>query len=77
MIPNDERNRALAVTGDTKCIYFEDVRRKNSWIYLRVASTSNAKLNRYKRKAMTYLCLWEAVERDPIMPGETVNTTCC
>jgi len=44
------------VIGDEKWIYFENPKRKRSWITPGESSTSIARSNRYGRK--TILCVW-------------------
>jgi [histone H3]-lysine36 N-dimethyltransferase SETMAR len=44
------------VTGDEKWIYFENPKRKGSWVSRGEQSTSTARPNRYGRKTM--LCVW-------------------
>jgi len=44
------------VTGDEKWIYFENPKRKRSWVTPGEPSTSTANPNRYGRK--TILCVW-------------------
>jgi len=44
------------VTGDEKWIYFENPKRKRSWVIPDEPSTSTARPNRYGRKTM--LCVW-------------------
>jgi len=44
------------VTGDEKWIYFENPKRKRSWVTPDESSTSTARPNRYGRKTM--LCVW-------------------
>ena len=49
------------VTGDEKWIYFENPKRKKSWVDPGAPSTSTARPNRFGRKMM--LCLVEPEER--------------
>jgi len=44
------------VIGDEKWIYFENPKRKRSWVIPGEPSTSTARPNRYGRKTM--LCVW-------------------
>ena len=44
------------VTGDEKWIYFENPKRKRSWVTPGELSTSIARPNRYGQKTM--LCIW-------------------
>lgn len=64
------------VTGDKKWIYFENPKRKRSWITPCEPSTSTARPNRYGRKTM--LCVWwdqkGVIYYELLKPGETVNT---
>jgi len=63
------------VTGDEKWIYFENPKRKRSWVIPGEPSTSIAKPNRYGRK--TILCVWwdqKGVIYYELKSGETVNT---
>lgn len=63
------------VTGDEKWIYFENPKRKKSWLSPGQASTSTPKPSRYGKKTM--LCVWW--DQDGILyyemlkPGETVD----
>ena len=60
------------VTGDEKWIFFENPKRKKSWVD---PSTSTARPNRFGRKM---LCVWwdqkGVVYYKLLKPGETVNT---
>lgn len=64
------------VTGDEKWIYFENPKRKKSWVAPGEPSTSTARPNRYGRKTM--LCVWwdqkGIIYYELLRPGETVNT---
>jgi len=64
------------VTGDEKWIYFENPKRKRSWLSPGEAAPSTAKPNRFSRKTM--LCVWwdqdSVVYHELLKPGETVNT---
>lgn len=64
------------VTGDEKWIFFENPKRKKSWLSHGEASSSTAKPNRFGQKAM--LCVWwdqkGIVYFELLKPGETVNT---
>lgn len=63
------------VTGDEKWIYFENPKRKKSWLSPGEASTSTARPNRFGKKTM--LCVWwdqkGIVYYELLKPGETVN----
>ena len=63
------------VTGDEKWIYFENAKRKRSWVTPGEPSTSTARPNRYGRKTM--LCVWwdqkGVIYYELLKPGETVN----
>lgn len=64
------------VTGDEKWIYFENPKRKKSWVTPGQPSTSTAKPDRFGKKRM--LCVWwdqkGVVYYELLKPGETVNT---
>ena len=64
------------VTGDEKWIYFENPKRKRSWVTPGEPSTSTVRPNRYGRKTM--LCVWwdqkGVIYYELLKPGETVNT---
>jgi len=64
------------VTGDEKWIYFENPKRKKSWVDPGQPSTSTARPNRFGKKTM--LCVWwdqsGVVYYELLKPGETVNT---
>nr|CCC86608.1 transposase [Tapinoma nigerrimum] len=64
------------VTGDEKWIYFENPKRKKSWLSPGEAGPSTARPNRFGRKTM--LCVWwdqiGVVYYELLKPGETVNT---
>ena len=62
-----------SVIGDEKWIYFQNLKRKKSWIDPAQPSTSS-RPNRFRRKTM--LCVWwdqEGVYYELLKPGETVN----
>lgn len=63
------------VTGDEKWIYFENPKRKKSWVDPGQSSTSSARPNRFGRKTM--LCIWwdqqGVLYKELLKPGETVN----
>ena len=63
------------VSGDEKWIYFENPKRKKSWVDPGAPSTSTARPNRFGRKTM--LCVWwdqkGVVYYELLKPGETVN----
>ena len=64
------------VTGDEKWIYFDNPKRKRSWVDPGTPSTSTARPNRFGRKTM--LCVWwdqkGVIYYELLKPGETVNT---
>lgn len=64
------------VTGDEKWIYFENPKRKHSWVSPGQPSTSTAKPNRFGEKRM--LCVWwdqkGIVYYELLKKGETVDT---
>ena len=64
------------VTGDEKWIYFQNPKRKKSWVDPAQPSTSSSKPNRFGRK-MTMLCVWwdqkGVIYYELLKPGETVN----
>ena len=64
------------VTGDEKWIYFENPKRKRSWVATGEPPTSTTRPNRYGRKTM--LCVWwdqkGVIYYELLKPGETVNT---
>jgi hypothetical protein len=64
------------VTGDEKWIYFENPKRKRSWVTPGEPSTSTARPDRYGRKTM--LCVWwdqkGVIYYELLKPGETINT---
>ena len=59
-----------------KRIYFENLKRKRSWVTPGEPSTSTARSNRYGQKTM--LCVWwdqkGVLYYELLKPGETVNT---
>jgi len=63
------------VTCDEKWIYFENRKRKKSWVDPGQPSTSSARPNRFGKKAM--LCVWwddkGIIYYELLKPGETVN----
>ena len=63
------------VTGDEKWIYFQNPKRKKSWIDPVQSSTSSSRPNRFGRKTM--LCVWwdqeNVIYYELLKPGETVN----
>lgn len=63
------------VTGDEKWIYFENPKRKKSWVDPGQPSTSSARPDRFGRKTM--LCVWwdqkGIVYFELLKPGETVD----
>lgn len=64
------------VTGDEKWTYFDNPKRRKSWVDPGQSSTSTARPNRFGKKTM--LCIWwdqkGAVYPELLKPGETVNT---
>lgn len=64
------------VTGDEKWIFFENPKRKKSWVDPGQPSTSTARPNRFGKKRM--LCVWwdqeGVIYYELLKPGETVNT---
>lgn len=71
-----KRKSFLHVTGDEKWIYFENPKRKRSWVTPGEPSTSTARPNRYGRKTM--LCVWwdqkGMIYYELLKPGKTVNS---
>ena len=63
-------------TGDEKCIYFENPKRKRSWVAPGEPPTSTTRPNRYGRRTM--LCVWWdqncEIYHKLLKPGEIVNT---
>jgi len=59
------------VTGGEKWIFFENPKRKKSWVDPGAPSTSIARPNRFGRKTM--LCVWWHQKGMLLKPGETVN----
>ena len=63
------------ITGDEKWIYFENPKKKKSWVDPGQPSTSTARPNRFGKKTM--LCVWwdqqGMVYYELLKPGETVN----
>lgn len=63
------------VTGDEKWVYFENPKRKKSWLSPGQPSTSTAKPNRFGMKTM--LCIWwdqkGVLYYELLKSGETVN----
>jgi len=74
--PDTKESHFSIVTGDEKWIYFENPKRKRSWVTPREPSTSTARPNRYGRK--TILCVWwdqkSVIYYELLKSGETVNT---
>ncbi|GFX74494.1 mariner Mos1 transposase [Trichonephila clavipes] len=64
------------VTDDEKWIYFENPKRKRSYVDPGQPSKSNAKPNRFSRKTVLYI-FWDQegpFYQELLKPGETVNT---
>ena len=62
------------VTGDEKWIYFDNPKRKKSWVHSGQPSTSQPVRNIHGKKAL--LCMWDrkgAVYYELLKPGETVT----
>jgi len=63
------------VTGDEKWIFFDNPKRKESWVSPGEAVPSTSRHNRFGRKTM--LCVWwdhrGVVYYELLKPGETVN----
>jgi len=62
------------VTGDKKWIYFQNPKRKKSWVDSAQPLTSSSKPNRFGRKTM--LCVWDqedVIYYELLKPGETIN----
>ena len=66
------------VTRDKNWMYFENSKRKNSWVGPGAPSTSTARPNRFGRKTM--LRVWwnhrGVISYELLKLGETVNTKC-
>ena len=77
LLERHERKRFFhrIVTGDEKWIYFENPKRKKSWVDPGQPSTSTARPNRFGKKTM--LCVWwdqkGVIYYELLKPGETVN----
>ena len=78
LLQRNERKSFLhrIVTGDEKWIYFENPKRKKSYVNPGQPAKSSAKPNRFGKKRM--LCVWwdqkGVVYYELLKPGETVNT---
>ena len=63
------------VTGDEKWIYFQNPKRKKSWVDPAQSSISSSRPNRFGRKMM--LCVWwdqeSVIYYELLKPSETVN----
>jgi len=63
------------VTDDEKWIYFQNPKRKKSWVDPAQPSTFSSRPNRFGRKTM--LCVWldqeGVIHYELLKPGETVN----
>ena len=63
------------MTGDEKWIFFENPKRKKSWVDLGQPSTSTVRPNRFGKNRM--LCVWwdqeGVIYYELLKPGETVN----
>jgi len=79
-MPNSARQKRKSflhwiVTGDEKWIYFQNPKRKKSWIDPAQSLTSSSRPNRFGRKTM--LCVWldqeGVIYYELLKPGETVN----
>ena len=76
---NDTKEKSFLhriVTEDKKWIFFENPKRKKSWVDLGAPFTSTARLNRFGRKTMLRVW-WDqkgVVYYELLKPGETVNT---
>jgi len=62
------------VTGDEKWIFFENPKRKKSWIDSGALFTSTARPNRFGRKTKSVFGGTRRVYYKLLKPGETVNT---
>ena len=66
------------VTGDEKWIYFENPKRRKSWVNPGEPSTPSARPNRFGKKTM--LCVWRdhkgVIYYELLKSGETVNKNC-
>jgi len=63
------------VTGDEKWIYFQNPKRKKSWVDPAQPSTSSSRPNRFGRKTMLYVW-WDQegiIYYELLKPGEIVN----
>jgi len=63
------------VTGDEKWIYFQNPKRKKSWVDAAQPSTSSSRPNRFGRKTM--LCVWwdqeGVIYYELLKPDKTIN----
>jgi len=62
------------VTGDEKWIYFENSKRKRSWVTPGEPSTSTARPNRNGRQCSMFDRIRKVIYYELLKPGETVNT---
>ena len=73
-----EESHSCVVSGDEKWIFFENPKRKKSWIDPGALSTSIARPNRFCKKMM--LCVWwdqkGVVYYELLKSGETAITKC-
>lgn len=64
------------ITGDEKWIYFDNRKRKRSWVYPGQPANSFVKRNIHEQKAL--LCIWwdqkGVIFYEILKPGETVNS---
>jgi len=63
------------VTGDENWTYFQNSKRKKSWVDPAQLSTSSSRPNRFGRKTMLCVC-WDqegVIYYELLKPGETIN----
>ena len=63
------------VTGDEKWIFFENPKRKKSWVDPGAPSTSTVRPNRFGKRCFVFGGQ-KGVVYELLKPGETVNTKC-